>query len=206
MTWKIAKTGEIHRLELNIFLGAQRWWAASYYKIPNSNKRTVLILIVYFRYNESSSQNVTPSNRHIINRENPKKAKKGGVGGRGGEVNGWGYTFLKGPSGSFRFVTLSLENPGKQAFTHWKLCEVADCVKLLRSSKIKKQDPWEFHMSFSWTPLEIQLLFIWTLEFSHVLSSIPLKFPWPQASLSLFGFRLRYSSTEVHQTLLFFNP
>ena len=61
---------------------------------------------------------------------------------------GSGYTFLRNPSGIFKFVSLPLENPEKTNFHPWKFC-----VTSLGDSKVKSQDPCKFDMNFSLTPL-----------------------------------------------------
>ena len=70
------------------------------------------------------------------------------------QTGGWGYTFLNFPlpfSGDFRwFVTLSLEFPEKTSFHSWKYI-LQNCMTPLRNSMIKNQNPWKFHMSFSFT-------------------------------------------------------
>ena len=81
---------------------------------------------------------------------------------------GWGYNFLKTPHGIFRFVTLKI---------------LRNCVTPLGNSNVKNQDPWKFHMSFSWTSLEIHLFFNWPLEFPHTFSSVPLEILYPQPPL-----------------------
>ena len=57
-------------------------------------------------------------------------------------------------------------------------------------SDTKNQDPWKSQMIFSWSPLEIPLLFYWPLEFLHSIFSIPLEIrcPQPLPPPSLFGF------------------
>ena len=71
--------------------------------------------------------------------------------------DGLGYTFLKSPTGNFRFVTLPQEIPEKNGFYPWEILQI--CVTPLGNSKVKNQDPWKFCISFSWTPLEFPLLF-----------------------------------------------
>ena len=65
--------------------------------------------------------------------------------------------FWKKNPGIFRFITLPLEICEKTSFVPWKFCEM---VQHPRNSKVKNQDPWKFHMNFSWTTLEIPLLFL----------------------------------------------
>ena len=75
-----------------------------------------------------------------------KKKSKHGAGGS------WGYTFLKKRARIFKFVTLPLENPEKTPRNFATLTPFG-------SFKFKNQDPRKFHMSFSWTLLEVSLLF-----------------------------------------------
>ena len=69
----------------------------------------------------------------------------------------WGYTFLKKTSGTFRFVTLPLEIP-------------QNCVTPVGISKVKNEDPWKFHITFSWSPMETAypqppcLIFFWSSQ------------------------------------------
>ena len=63
--------------------------------------------------------------------------------------------------------------------------EIPDIIKLVYS-KVKNQDPWKFHIIFSWSPEKLWLFFNWALEFAHAISSIRLEIPCPQPSL--FGF------------------
>ena len=60
----------------------------------------------------------------------------------------WGHTtqFFWRTPGIFRFVTLSLEIPDKKSFI---------LLEILQNSNSKNQDPWKFHMIFSWLCLEI---------------------------------------------------
>ena len=46
---------------------------------------------------------------------------------------------------------------------------VKKCIPSLGNSKTKNQDPWKFHIIFSWSPLEIP----------HAISLIPLEIPYP---------------------------
>ena len=64
--------------------------------------------------------------------------------------------FSENPPGIFGYVTSPLEIPEKISFYPWKFCKI---VTPLGNSKVKNQDLWKFHMIFSWTPLEIPLLF-----------------------------------------------
>ena len=64
---------------------------------------------------------------------------------------GWEYTFLKKPPGIFRFVTLTLEIPKKKSFYPWKFCKIVWQKTRLMAMEI--------HMIFSWTHLEIPILF-----------------------------------------------
>ena len=69
------------------------------------------------------------------------------------------YNFLKTPHGIFRYATSPLENPEKTRFYPcWKFCRIV--VWHAWKFQHQKPRPWKFHMSFSWTPLEIPLLLI----------------------------------------------
>ena len=75
----------------------------------------------------------------------------------------WWYTFLKKNLSIFRFATLPLEILEKTSFQFhlWKFCKIVTHT-LFGNSRVKNQaqDPWRrFHISFSWTALEIPLLF-----------------------------------------------
>ena len=50
------------------------------------------------------------------------------------------------------------------------------CVTSLGNSKTKNQDPWKFHIIFSWSPLDIP----------QAISLIPLKIQYPQHPLFVF--------------------
>ena len=60
----------------------------------------------------------------------------------------------------------------------------------LGNSKSKNQDPWKFHMVFSWLPLEIQLFFKLTsgLRNINMLYLYPWKFHALAPSILLFFF------------------
>ena len=47
---------------------------------------------------------------------------------------------------------------------------VQNCITSLGNSITKNQDPWKFHITFSWSPMEIL----------HAISLITLEIPYPQ--------------------------
>ena len=69
------------------------------------------------------------------------------------------YTFLKKSPGIFRFATLLLEN----TLSPLQILQHCVAIRVGWNSKVKNQDQWKFHngnlTSFSWTRLEIPLLF-----------------------------------------------
>ena len=70
------------------------------------------------------------------------------------------------------------------------------CVAHLGNSKTKTQDRWKFHMIFSWSLLEIPILFYLTLEFQHALSLIPLGNSMSATPTPLFKFFLEYPNAD----------
>ena len=94
------------------------------------------------------------------------------------------YTFLKTP---LEFLDLSLYTLRKSVENKLSPLEILqNCVTPLRNSKSKNQDPWKFHMIFSWTPLEILLFFVDAWNF-HMLTSMPLEIPCPQHAVLIFS-------------------
>ena len=85
----------------------------------------------------------------------------------------WGLGYSRKNPSSWNFYIYHLTS-GKK-LSPLKILET--CVTPLGNSKVKNKDSWKFHTIFSWTPVEIPLLFKWTLEFSYAISSIPLKIP-----------------------------
>ena len=67
-------------------------------------------------------------------------------------------THLLSPSpGFYRFVTLPLDIPEENELSLPEILQ--SFVTPLGNSKVKNQEPWKFNNMFSWTPLEIFLLF-----------------------------------------------
>ena len=79
----------------------------------------------------------------------------GGVGGGGGGLRMY---FCENSPGGFYFFTLPLEIPDKTKFNPW-INIPQNCVRSLENFKAKNKDPWKFHITFSWSPLEITLRF-----------------------------------------------
>ena len=74
----------------------------------------------------------------------------------------------------------------KQSFTPENF--TGTCALFLQNSKAINQDPGKFYMIFSWSPMEIPLLFYLTPGNPNALSSAPLEISIPQTlSSSLFG-------------------
>ena len=73
-----------------------------------------------------------------------KKSKWAWGAGEGGR--GWGYTFLKRPTGNFRFVTLLLEIPEKIKFYPWKFCKFL--WHSLKIPKPKTKTHWNYTLVF----------------------------------------------------------
>ena len=90
---------------------------------------------------------------------------------------GWEHNFLKKNSAILRFVTSSLEIPEKNKSSRLEIPQ--NCVAPLGNFKLWNQDPWKLETNFPWSPLEIPLFTTWPQDFSHYLSSIPLKIPCP---------------------------
>ena len=67
------------------------------------------------------------------------------------------YLFEKDPWNFYRFDTLPLKITEKMKAHPLLLDIVQNCVRPIGISKNKNQDPWKFHMIFSWTSLEIWL-------------------------------------------------
>ena len=70
-----------------------------------------------------------------------------------------GYTFLKKKKKpwNFKICHFTFRNSRENKLLSLEILQ--NFVAPLRNSKVKNEDPWKFHMSFSWTPLEIPLLF-----------------------------------------------
>ena len=65
--------------------------------------------------------------------------------------------FFEKPPGIFHFFYF---NPGNSKQNKASSLEIPqNCVISLGISKAKNQDPWKFHIIFSWPPLEIPLCF-----------------------------------------------
>ena len=96
-----------------------------------------------------------------------KKSNQDGGGG------GWGHTFLKSPW-NFWVSNFTLGIPNKTMLHTWKFHKIALATPL-GNSKAKNQDPWKFCMIFSWSSLEIPLLFQLTPGISMFYFSIPLE-------------------------------
>ena len=99
---------------------------------------------------------------------------------RWGEVEG--KFFLKNPR-IFRFAILTSGNSGENKASPLEIPD--NGATHLGNSKVKNQDPWKFQMIFSWSLLEIPLLFQ-----SH-----------PQSNFSLF---LLYRKDALGTKLLLF--
>ena len=98
-----------------------------------------------------------------------QKKTNTGVGGR------WGLRtyFSEPPSWNFLFIYFT---PGNSRQNKAPALEIVqNCVTSLENFKTKNQDPWKFHIIFSWSPLEIPhtsakfhilnpLLFVFFLE------------------------------------------
>ena len=69
----------------------------------------------------------------------------------------------------FRFLTLSLEIPEKTNFRSWIFRKIV-LPTPLGNSNSNNQDPWKFHVTFSWSPPRISAYFF----------SIPLEIPGRQ--------------------------
>ena len=89
------------------------------------------------------------------------------------EVLGWGYSrkkpnmrtyFFENPSGVFHVFTLPLEIPDRTKLHLWKFHKIVLATSLGNLKTSKSQDPWKFHMIFSWSPLEIPLCFKLTCQ------------------------------------------
>ena len=76
---------------------------------------------------------------------------------------------------NFRFVTFILTNSRENKLSLQeilqKFCKI---VTHFGNSKVKNEDPWKFHMNFSWIPLEIPLPFLFTTR----ISAFFLQYPW----------------------------
>ena len=74
-----------------------------------------------------------------------------------GDGEGWGHTFLKTPLKFFIFHF----TPGNSRQSKAPPLEIPrNCVRCLRSSKPKNEDPWKFNIIFFWSSLwEIPLRF-----------------------------------------------
>ena len=64
------------------------------------------------------------------------------------------YFFEKTP-GIFHFFTLPPGNSRQNKAPPLQILQ--NCVTSLGNSKARNQDPWKFHIIFSWSPLEIPL-------------------------------------------------
>ena len=105
-----------------------------------------------------------------------KRKTTGREGGKGrGVVVGWGHTYLKTPPECF---TLPKEISGKTNLYPFKLHKI-----VLHPSEILKdlepQDPWKFHMIFSWSLLQqkFHIVFSKSLDILLTIPSILLETP-----------------------------
>ena len=71
---------------------------------------------------------------------------------------GWGHVFEKNPE-IFHFFTLPLEISDKTKLHPWKFHKILLDSQIPWKFQAKNQDPWEFHIIFSWSPLEIPFCF-----------------------------------------------
>ena len=58
---------------------------------------------------------------------------------------------------NFKFFCFAPGNSGQNKASLLEILQ--NCVTLLENSENKNQEPWKFHMIFSWSPLEIPLRF-----------------------------------------------
>ena len=80
-----------------------------------------------------------------------------------------------------------LGNSGQNKASNLEISQDFDTP--LGNSKAKNQDPWKFHMIFSWSPPEFPLLFNWSLDFSRSVFSLSLEISCPQTPpLACFDF------------------
>ena len=89
-----------------------------------------------------------------------------------------GHTFLKKTPGIFRFVSLPLEIRNKMKLHPWKFHQIL--LHLLEFPRPKTKIHGNSTLFFSWSCLEIPLLFYRVLEFPHSIFSIRLVIPCPQ--------------------------
>ena len=78
-----------------------------------------------------------------------KKSKQGGEALR--------IYFFENPPWNFSFFTLPMEIPDKTKLSRWIFPQIV--LRSLGNSKAKNKDPWQSHIIFSWSPLDITLCF-----------------------------------------------
>ena len=100
-----------------------------------------------------------PLSRQVLHKTNPNKLfwnelyqnKNTNSAGRS-----WGHTFfLKNSWNCFGFSLCLWKFLAKKHSTSRNLVKLCIYVTSLRKFKAKTQDPWEFHMNFSWSPMDI---------------------------------------------------
>ena len=81
---------------------------------------------------------------------------------------GWGHTFLSIPW-NVLFIYFTPENSRQMKAPPLEI--VQTCVtSLLGNSKTKNQNPWKFHIIFSWSALKFHMLFLWYPWKFHILN------------------------------------
>ena len=110
---------------------------------------------------------------------------------------GWlGHKFLKKPLEVFLFFFVPLEISGQVKLYPWKFGKIMNVISLA-NFKTKDQDPWKFHMNFSWSSLEIRCCF-YSWKFCRLFLGYPLKFYiYPQTPFPLFGFFSRIVESQT---------
>ena len=135
-------------IKIKMFCKLKKWWTT---KSTKSDKYLIVALIicelsisVYFW--------LPKSNKLTMHWAIPEKTKPKQGGGS------WGYTFMT-PSLPWNFQ-VSYFTPGNCRQNKALPLETPEnCVTLLRNFKAFHQDPWKFHMIFSWAFLEIPRCF-----------------------------------------------
>ena len=76
------------------------------------------------------------------------------------KTGGWGHTFQKIPLEFFIYWLYPRKFKSNQSSTHGNFTKL--CYISIENSTTKNQDPWKFHIIFSWSPSwKFLVLFLW---------------------------------------------
>ena len=100
----------------------------------------------------------------------------------------WGLGYSRKNPSSWNFYIYHLTSGKKLS----PLEILETCVTPLGNSKVKNKDSWKFHTIFSWTPVEIPLLFNEPWNFHMLFHQYHWKFQVEFPSTLVFGWHLNF--------------